>query len=122
MSSNLQLDFRIMYFSFKHKKLLKLSQTQVGEESDFMRYQDILNNMNIQNEAPKWADPAIKYFQKEVMSSIAMETGKIPKLNLRNVSNNHFLYPLCNSPKRKEYYKDTINHYRTELIKQINQK
>lgn len=113
-------------YSFKHKKMMKLNKTQNGEISDYLRYQGLTNNMSFENEAPQWNDPAIKYIKKSILESTTYSKPRIPRLsfnqNLEQTMNKHFLYPLCNSPKRKEYYKEMICNYRDELKKQIDQK
>lgn len=56
-----------------------------------------------QNE-PEWNDPAFKYFKKEVQNAQSSEL-KVSRLNLTDSNikmRKGFLYPLCNSPKRKE--------------------
>ena len=61
---------------------------------------------------PQYDDPAVKYFRKSIQSSENKLPLKVPKLNLnlncKMEINKGFLYPLCNSPKRKEYYRQVI--------------
>ena len=81
--------------------------------------------MSTENQAPTWNDPAIRYFKKETLvnaaGNIKMQGLNLTS-NLKPIPNKHFLYPLCNSPRRKEAYKDIMTNYKHELMKQISQK
>jgi len=75
---------------------------------------------------PQYNDPAVRYFRKSIQESENSQPFKVPRLNfntkIKNFMSKGFLYPLWNSPKRKEYYKDVLRNYKEELQKQIARK
>lgn len=93
---------------------------------DYLRYQEMIDNSISEYDGPMWNDPAIKYIKRSFTNQETLNAAKAHNLNI-NISFNqtassNFLYPLCNSPKRKEYYREMFSEYKNELLRQIANK
>lgn len=85
--------------------------------SDYIRYQELKDQFEEDN-APQWNDPATKYIKQSIvqkMPNMTQYPGTMMRIDLGQNPSNHFLYPLCNSPKRKQYYQEMQKDYKEEL-------
>ena len=84
-------------FRYNQNKYIKLNRTQNHEPNRFLKYQELVNNMPTEDDAPQYNDPAVKYFKKNQNNNLIIQRG-IPKIALNKESNGiinkHFLYPL----------------------------
>lgn len=99
-----------------------MNKTTNITSEDYEKYLNLEDALG-QDKAPQWNDPATRYFKNALFENEAQRTvmNRNQRLN-RNLgitTNNHFLYPLCNSPKRKEYYREVLQNHKEELQKQI---
>lgn len=109
--------FNIVTFRAQIKYLKRLNKGKNLNQLDLEKYEQILSQLSSENQ-PQWDDPATKYFKNNL--SITINEPQIQSnKTLNRTVNNHFLYPLCNSPKRKEYYNQVLQNHKTELQKQI---
>ena len=80
--------------------------------------------MSKEYEAPQWNDPAVKYFKKSINdnANIIRRITNNEKLKIGGdrAINKNFLYPLWNSPKRRQCYKEIAKDYKDNLLRQIN--